>query len=257
MKRPVLENPQLDGNSFHFEGNNGIGVVIFHGFTSTTVEVRNLAEFFHSAGYSVSAPLLAGHGTCPEDAVRVKLADWLDSAEQSYQTLVSNCDQIAVGGESMGGLLALHMANTHPEIRGILVYAPAIHIDGQWRTPFLAPFIKITPKYYLSDDPEPPKPDTLPWQGYNVIPIPAAAQFYYLQKRILRVLPAIQQPLLAFQGRLDGTINPAGAKTLLKRIGSKDKTLTWLEKSGHTLLLGPEHKLVFEKSLDFLKRVTN
>jgi len=58
----VMKNPQLDGESFFFEGNE-IGVALFHGFTATTAEVRPLAEYLRSFGYTLSAPLLPGHGT--------------------------------------------------------------------------------------------------------------------------------------------------------------------------------------------------
>jgi carboxylesterase len=256
MNRPIFENPELDGSAFSLLGSGDAGVLLFHGFTSTTVEVRPLAEMLHFAGYSVMGPLLPGHGTRPEDALNVHRSDWLETAEQSYQTLKSKTNKVVVGGESMGALLALHLASIHPEIVGVVVFAPAIHVSGQWRAPLLAPFIKIRPKYYLSDDKHSPTPDVLPWQGYNVLPVPAAAQFFWLQQQVRQELKSVQQPALIFQGKLDGTIDPDGATTVLKQLGSRDKKLVWLEKSGHTLLLGKEHNQVYQDTLAFIHRVT-
>ncbi len=257
MVRPNFENPQLDGSTFSLNGSGDTGVLLFHGFTSTTVEVRPLAEFLHQAGYSVMAPLLPGHGTRPEDALKVRKADWLRAAEQAYQSLKTRAHRIVVGGESMGALLALHLVSMYPEISGIVTFAPAIHVSGQWRAVLLAPFVKIQPKHYLQDENSSPTADVFPWQGYNVLPIPAVAQFYWLQQQVRRELKSVRQPALIFQGKLDGTIDPDGAKVVLNRLGSSDKKLVWLEDSGHTLLLGREYNQIYQDTLAFIQRVTN
>ncbi|MHB0987780.1 MAG: alpha/beta hydrolase [Bellilinea sp.] len=256
MTRPIFENPQLDGGTFSLNGSGDAGILLFHGFTSTTVEVRPLAEMLHQTGYNVMAPLLPGHGTRPEDALRVHKADWLRTADQAYQSLKMRMRRIVVGGESMGALLALHLASMYPEIAGVVTYAPAIHVSGQWRAVLLAPFMKIRPKYYLYEESSAPPPDTLPWQGYNVLPIPAVAQLFWLQQQVRRELKSVRQPALIFQGKLDSTIDPDGAKTVLNRLGSQDKKLVWLEKSGHTLLLGKEHNQIYQDTLAFIQRVT-
>lgn len=255
MTRPVFENPGLDGSSFFLHGDSGIGVLLFHGFTSTTLAVRPLADYLHRAGLNVICPLLPGHGTKPEDMLNVHRDEWLETAENAYQKLKANSDKITTGGESMGSLLALHTARNHPEISGLALFGPAIHIKRQWSAQFLAPFVKIIPKYYL--DEESPTPNVLPWQGYNVIPVPAVAQFYRLQVQERRKLKAIRQPMLIFQGRKDGTIIPESACTVFNKVSSVDKKLVWLENSGHTLLLGMEHAFVFQETLSFVKRVTN
>ena len=61
-----IKNPQLDGNPFFYKGNK-VGFLLIHGFTATTTEVRLLADKLHKDGYTVSAPLLPGHMTTPED----------------------------------------------------------------------------------------------------------------------------------------------------------------------------------------------
>lgn len=254
MTRPIYENPDLDGRSFSLNGNNGIGVVLFHGFTSTTVEIRPLAETLNRAGLNVISPLLPGHGTKPEDALKTHRNEWLDTAEHAYLQLKSNNDRMIVGGESMGGLLALHLASRHPEISGLALFAPALCIKGQWKAQFLAPFVKIVPKYYLDD--AHPTPNVFPWQGYNVIPVPAAAQFYRLQKQVRRELRAVTQHVIIFQGRKDATIIPESASIIYNKIASVDKKLVWLENSGHTLLLGTEYLSVYQDTLSFIERVT-
>lgn len=258
MDLPIIQNPHLNGNTFHLPADHKTGVLLFHGFTATTVEVRPLAEHLNQAGYGVLAPLLPGHGTTPEDALTVHRDDWIATAENSYASLKSHHSDIVVGGASMGGLLALHLAQKYQDISGIALFAPAVHIQGQWKAQFIAPFKKIIPKYYLAGPSAelPAELDVLPWQGYNVLPVPAVVQFYLLQKMVRRKLGNIHHPVLIFQGRKDKTIDPDGASLLLEKVSSVDKELVWLENSGHTLLLGAEHPQVFLKTLEFIQRVT-
>lgn len=254
MTFPVYQNPDLDGKSFSLNGFKGVGALLIHGFTSTTVAVRPLGEYLHQAGLSVMGPLLPGHGTSPEDALKIHRSQWLETAEKAYEAIRSKSDRIVIGGESMGGLLALHLAAHHPEIQGLALFAPAIHIKNQWKAPFFAPFVKFKPKHYLNT--VSPTPNILPWQGYNVLPIPALAQFYHLQNEVKRELKTVRQPVIIFQGKKDATIIPEGASIVYDKISSTDKNLIWLENSGHTLLLGTEYPAVYQETLSFFMRVT-
>ena len=127
MAAKPLVNPHLAGGPFFFEGGPD-GVLLVHGLTATTAEVRPLAEDLHAAGYTVSGPLLPGHGTQPEDLNHVRWQDWLQTVEESYCA--------AQGALRAGGgwrrvdrrRADLHLAATHPEIAAVLSYAPALKL---------------------------------------------------------------------------------------------------------------------------------
>ena len=127
MIENYMIHPELDGDSFEFQGGK-TGVLLLHGFTASTAEVRPLGESLRAAGYTVCAPLLPGHGTHPDDLNKVHWQDWLQTAEIAYQNLLKQCDHVWVGGESMGGLLCLLLAAEHAEINGLLLYAPALSV---------------------------------------------------------------------------------------------------------------------------------
>ena len=246
----LLRNPHLEGAPFYWEAGS-TGVLLCHGFTATTAEVRLLARTLHEHGYSVAAPLLPGHGTTPQDCNRFTWQDWYASVEQTYQQLATHCDRVVIGGESTGALLILYLAARHPEASGILCYAPALRLmlgrGANFLLSILAPFITSVPKAPSADD--------NPWQGYAVQPLKGAIQLRYLQKAIPPLLPQIHQPILIIQGRLDPTVHPQSPQIIYDQVSSTIKELHWLEHSTHCVILDKERDLAASLTLEFLHRV--
>lgn len=246
---PMIENPQLDGGAFYWPGGSN-GILLLHGFTATSVEIRPLAQAFHQAGFSVAGPLLPGHGTTPDDLNAQRWENWVAAADQAYQLLASNCDRVFVTGESLGGLLTLYLASQHPEIQGVLLFAPALIVKNLWRTWFARFFVSNMPK---KPDSGPPNP--LPWQGYTVIPVKGAYQLWLFQKQVGKRLHLVTQPALIFQGRIDRTILPESSQIVFENIGSKQKELVWLDQSGHCVVLAPEYERVIAQSRTFVETI--
>ena len=241
-----LRNPHLDGSAF-FWPNGDVAVLCLHGFTATTVEVRKMAEFLFEQGYTVKAPLLPGHGTSPIDMNKTRWQDWFAVAEESLKDLLMNYRKVLVLGESMGGLLTLHLAAKYPEVSGILLFAPAIRISNLWLAKFLWPFIPSLKK-------KPPDND-LPQQSYTAFPLRAAASLHKLQIIVHSELKNIYTPVRIFQGKHDDTIDPLGAVFAYERIGSEDKDLIILSESCHLILLDKQMPQVQEMTHEFIQKV--
>jgi carboxylesterase len=244
----TIHNFHLEGEPFLWEG-GPIGVLLAHGYTATTAEVRLLARHLCEQGYTVAGPLLPGHGTTPEDMNRCRWQDWAKAVEQSYQLLAARCERVFVGGESMGALLALYSASQHSEVAGILTYAPALRVSPKslLLAYLVAPFVPHVAKSRLDVDGK--------WQGYPVNPILALLQMHRLQREVRRRLPSMQHPLLIVQGRLDTAIDLRGVDTLYHKIGSPLKELHWMENSTHAVILDRELEQVTEITLRFIERV--
>ena len=244
-----FQNPQLDGSPFFLEGGS-VGVLLIHGFTATTAEVRFLSNRLHAQGYTIAAPVLPGHNSQWQDLNKIHWQDWVAEVEKSYQTLCSTCQHVFAGGESTGGLLALYLACEHSEIAGILAYAAALRLAmsrfDHLRLRLLSPFIPYAPKGNIDLETS--------WSGYMVNPLKGAVQLLDLQKVVARRLQEICQPLLVVQGRLDTTVHPDVPAELICGVRSEIKEVHWMEKSTHVVVMDQELDEVAAITLRFMQR---
>ncbi len=247
-----IQNPHLEGKSFDWQAGRS-GVLLVHGFTATTSEVRPLAKVLLKHGYSVAGPLLPGHGSTPAELNRCRWQDWTRAVDEAYRKLSARCDRVVIGGESMGGLLALYAGAEHPEAAAVLAFAPAIFTNSAGKkllAGLAAPF-----KPYMQKTPGPPSAADALWQGYTVNPVRAVRQLFLLQDEVRRRLPLLRRPLLVAQGRLDHTVAPTGPDLIVRAARSTLKQVDWYERSGHCVLLDVEFEQVAARTIEFLAQV--
>src|SRR5690554_1252829 len=77
----------LDLRQPFFHQGNSTGCLLIHGFTGTPSEMRPLGTYLNQQGYTVSGIQLPGHGTKPEDLMRVKWEAWYQEAVAGYLKL--------------------------------------------------------------------------------------------------------------------------------------------------------------------------
>jgi pimeloyl-ACP methyl ester carboxylesterase len=105
---------------------------MYHGFSAGPWQYEFLAKRAFDAGYNVYVPRMPGHGLL--DASGAVSARELPTgrtayqyeafAESSYQEAVSLGAPISVMGLSVGGAVALRVAERHPEVKRVVAYAP-------------------------------------------------------------------------------------------------------------------------------------
>jgi carboxylesterase len=248
-----IRNSHLDGDAFFWKG-GATGVLLVHGYTATTAEVRCLGGYLRECGYTVSGPLLPGHQTTPQDMNRRRWHEWVKAVEDAYAELAADCPHVFVCGESMGGLLSLFLASEHPEIAGLVVYSPALVIPNHTATMRRARMLHRIVPHVAKAVREPSAADAR-WKGYTVNPLPALLQLGKLQEEVGRRLSAIHQPILVIQGRLDQTIDLRSGEIIMQQVASQQKELHWLEKSTHCVILDQEWEQAAAMTARFMERI--
>lgn len=230
-----------------------LGVLLIHGFTGAPPEMRRLGDYLNGEGLTVSAPLLPGHGTTIADCNGARWQQWAAHVEGALADLRARCPTVFVGGLSMGGVLALHLAAQHPDLAGALLYAPAIQVSdgwGRWVAPLLKHVVRTFPKG--KDDWADPDARALLW-SYDRYPVAAAHQFFRLSAHVRRSLPRVTVPLLIVTSKGDRTVPPAAGDLIARGVATQDITRLALERSGHVLTLDAEWQLVAEKTGEFIR----
>ena len=122
-----------------FESKGGpIGVLLIHGLSGQPDEMRPLGDHLAGQGFTVLGPWLKGHDTNPKDLPRNDWTDWAASAREAYDHLKGRCEKVFVGGLSMGGLQALHLAAQVP-VAGVIALSTPIRIEPIGWTAFSLP----------------------------------------------------------------------------------------------------------------------
>ena len=249
MSNKYIEKPHLDGSSFYYPGNI-TGFLLLHGFTATTAEVRPMAERLKEQGFTISAPLLPGHDTHPDELNKVHWQDWVQTVRKAYLELRESCDQIWLGGESMGALLCLLTAVEFPEVAGLLLFAPALELKIKGSK--AANFLQYFKKYFDKGSSK----DNLEWKGYNVFPLKGFVQLMKLQKQVRKQLDKVTQPTLVFISKADKRVSVKTGETIINSISSNKKQLIVLEDSPHTMLLGHDKEQIIDKAIEFVQNAS-
>jgi carboxylesterase len=237
-----------DPRPFEFSGGKK-AVLLLHGFTGTPSELRPLGKFLAEKGYTVKAPLLAGHGTTPEDMMQTGMKDWVKSAGDAYFDLKRKHEDVYAAGLSMGGSLALHLAARLPVAGVISMCAPIFIQDRRARfARWIAPFVKFNP--HKTPHPEHIEPFLA---GYAKTPMRCVPELLKLIRAVRRELQDIKVPVLILQAEQDLTVRPKSAEYIFQHIGSRQKQLKRYPNSGHILPVDHDRDQVFADVEQFLR----
>jgi carboxylesterase len=236
------------------EDGQRVGVLLSQGFTGSPASMVPWGRFLAEHGYGVAVPRLPGHGTTVRDLNRTRWADWYGEVERAFEKLRANCDQVVVGGLSMGGGLVLQLAaNRGREVAGVMLVNAAVNTDR--RDVHLLPVLKwLVPSFPgIADDIKKPGVEE---HGYSRTPLKAAASMLLGWKSLRDDLPKVTQPLLVLRSSVDHVVDPSSARIIASTVSSRDVTERVLENSYHVATLDNDAPTIFEESARFVHRVT-
>jgi len=226
------------------------GVLLLHGFTGSPSSMRPWAEHLHGAGFTVSLPRLPGHGTTWQELNSTPWLDWYDEAARAFAGLRSHCDTVFVAGLSMGGCLALRLAEEHgDEVAGLLLVNPAVASADRRlvATPVLKRLV-ASAKGITSDI----KKVGVVEDGYERVPLRALDSMRAMWRLTVETLPTVTSPLLLFRSAVDHVVDPLSAQLITQRVSSPDVTERILDDSFHVATLDNDAELIFTESAAFI-----
>jgi carboxylesterase len=229
-----------------------VGVVLCHGFTGSPASMLPWARFLADADLTVRLPRLPGHGTSWRDMAFTRWPDWYAAVDRSFDELAERCDSVFVMGLSMGGTLALRLAETHgPKVAGVVVVNPSLlTLRKSFRfLPLIEPFVPTVKG--IASDINVSGADEV---GYDRVPVPALRSLTALWRITRAELDRIEQPLLVFRSVVDHVVEPINTEVLLAGVRSTEKEERLLPDSFHVATLDVDAPTIFEGSLDFVRR---
>jgi len=242
-----MEN--IDLKKEYFFSGSSKGCLLIHGFSSTPAELRELGESLSKEGYTVLSILLSGHGTLVENMEKSNYGDWIKSAEEGYERLKKTCSKIYVIGHSMGGLLALNLAENY-KVDKLVALAPAL--VSKSKAAKYAGIIKHFVKYTKWPPEQRPEEETKYLLGYAKIPLRSVEQLSKLQKVTIKDLKKIVSPLLIIQSIKDTAVHADGIKLIEKEVSSKEIQKFYLDNCGHNITIECEKGIVVKEVIAFL-----
>lgn len=238
-----------NAREFYFPGNE-TGILLIHGFTGSPSEIRYLGEFLKEKGFSVKGVLLKGHGTTPQDMKSTNHIDWIKSAEEAYQELALQCEEVFIVGFSMGGAIGLHLSHKY-DIKGIISLSTPIKILN--RQYYIAMLVKYL-KFIMRKEVKPMKQKDPFIISYDKTYIKSIINLLQLINIVKGNLHRMDKPILIMQSYGDGTVHPSSGNFIYKRVASVDKSIVFLHKSGHMITCDCEKDQVFQEVLGFINK---
>ena len=241
---------------FAFPGGEGpdgrTGVLLVHGFTGTPMSMRPWGEYVAAEGFAVRCPLLPGHGTRWQDCNLVTEEDWMAAVGAAFDALARDCDRVVVAGLSMGGTLAIRLAEQRPDDVAALVLVNPSLLTQRLDAKLLPLIARLTPSWApIASDIKKPGVTEL---AYPKLPTRAMMQLRSLWALTRADLAKVSAPVIVFHSREDHVVEPVNTEVLLAGVSSTDTTEVVLEDSYHVATLDNDAPKIFAGSAEWMRK---
>ncbi len=239
-----------------------VGVLLSHGFSGTPASMRPWADALVEAGHSVLVPRLPGHGTRWQDMNLTRWQDWYAELERALRRLLDHCDQVVLGGMSMGGTLAIRLTEQYgphgpaplgDRLVGTMLINPSLATERKDAVllPLAQRFIGSFPG--IAGDIAKPGIEEI---AYDRLPLKAAFSLRELWALARNDLGRFTSPLLLFQSATDHVVEAVSSRILLGGVGSDDVSHHLLTRSFHVATLDYDAPYIFQTSVRWIEQRT-
>lgn len=222
-------------------------VLLIHGFAGGTYDMESLFWRLQKCllldVYNFTLP---GHG----HKTSCTYKDWIKACDIKIKTLIDyGYKDIYVVGHSLGGVLASYVASKYPEVKKVVLAAPAFKYIGEKENFSLKKTGSIISEYGLSE---------IAFRFLERLPVSMINDFMKCVREYQSTPKKIKVPILIFQGLKDDIVPLTSADYVFDNVSSKIKGLVYLKNSNHDIFNGVQAgnvNLKIEKFLLFDKIV--
>lgn len=223
-------------------------VLLLHGFTGNSADVRQLGRYLQKKGYTSYAPQYEGHAAPPEDILKSSPYVWFKDVLDGYDYLVDQgYDEIAVAGLSLGGVFALKLS-LNRDVKGIITMCAPM--DGKTEDTIYKGFLDYArnfKKYEGKDQ------ATIDKEMEDFHPTETLKELSETLLRGKEQVDEVIDPILVIQAEQDKMIDPQSANYIFEHVDSDEKNIKWYSESGHVITIDKEKEQVFEDVYQFLE----
>ncbi|WP_230412922.1 alpha/beta hydrolase [Paraburkholderia antibiotica] len=260
--------PAGQSASFFSEG-DGHAVLMLHGLSSSPLELRYLARYLQSEGFTVYAPVIEGYSAA---SAELPMERWVEGAVREFDALAARYERVSICGLSIGGALALRLIRERPAAQALVLLSLTLAYDG-WAIPwyrFLLDWAYFTPlrhRYrYREAEPFGVRNEALRKKiarsmqrndfsevGPSTISLAALHQASRLARAARKEVAAVQNDTLVIHAIDDETSSPRNPRFVIDRIGANFLRTLWLDDSYHMITSDNEREIVARETALFLR----
>ncbi|MEH7560285.1 alpha/beta hydrolase, partial [Priestia megaterium] len=208
---------------FTFEGGEK-AVLLLHGFTGNSADVRMLGRFLEKKGYTCHAPHYKGHGVAPEELVHTGPKDWWKDVMDGYEFLKSKGhESIAAVGLSLGGVFSLKLGYTVP-IKGIVPMCAPMYIKSE---EVMYEGVLAYAREYKKREGKSSEQIEQEMEEFKQTPMNTLKSLQELIAEVRNSVDMIYAPTFVVQGRHDHMINTDSANIIYNSVESPTKDIKW------------------------------
>ncbi len=224
-------------------------IFLIHGFMTDKASMFPLVEAFSAQGFPMHNAEFIGHDDATEaDFMQSFWEDWFESVEAQFLKCAKENESIILIGHSMGGVLALALAQKYPqEVKALVTLASPLYINKLFPleinnfsalfTPIFAPFYSKIRKDILSQwnifkkkelteqATEETYESSIKGLDDNCYYPPQTASLFKAMSKTRKKMSKVTQPLLVIHAYDDQTVAHSNADYILKKSNSKYKVL--------------------------------
>lgn len=234
---------------FHFnEGKKPYVVLMLHGFTGNTSDVRQLGRYLEKHDIPSYSFNYEGHGEAPEKILKSSPYIWYKQVVDTYDELKKQYDRVFVVGLSIGGVLGLRLTlDREVEALATVCSPMSLKTNDELLENFKTYARMFKSRFEQKDEGEIEKEINL---------LSDESVFEDIRSFIMSVrddLDEIYVPMFIAQGEKDVVIDQGSAKIIYDTVDSDIKNIIYYKDSGHVLTLDKDKETFFEDYYEFIK----